>query len=123
MFIDKVKDMKSFYNKLEGSLNYIINKYRNYNDLSDDKKESVLRNLAEDLDKISNLLDNYGYTYRPAKRLDVNNKSFGVLLVRYLNGFQDYIDKGTLEVETIATDIRTLINLIDKHISVKENFI
>ena len=120
MIIDNIKNMKNFYSKLDGALSYVVNKYRDYS--QKENKKELLDNLAEDLDRISNLLDNYGYTYRPANKLDINNKSFDVVLVRYLNSFQDYLDKGIGEVETIATDIRTLLSFVDKHRAIKENF-
>ena len=120
MIIDSIKDMKNFYNKLDSALSYLINKYRNYT--QEENKKEVLDNLAKDLDMVSNLLDNYGYTYRPANKLDIGNKSFDVVLVRYLNSFQDYLDKGIGEVETLATDIRTLLSFVDKHRAIKENF-
>lgn len=120
MIIDDIKNMKNFYNKLDGSLSYLVNKYRDYT--QKENKKEILDSLAEDLDKISNLLDNYGYTYRPSNKLDIGNKSFDVMLVRYLNSFQDYLDKGIGEVDTIATDIRTLLSYVDKHRSIKENF-
>lgn len=120
MIIDDIKNMKGFYTKLEGSLTYLINKYRDYS-LAPDKRE-VLDKLSGDLDKISNLLDNYGYTYRPSNKLDISNKSFEIVLLRYLNSFQDYVDKGIGEVETLATDIRTLLSYVDRHRAIKENF-
>lgn len=120
MIIDNIKNMKDFYSKLDGALSYLVNKYRDY--AQKENKKEILDKLANDLDRISNLLDNYGYTYRPSNGLDISNKSFDVVLVRYLNGFQDYLDKGIGEVETIATDIRTLLGFVDKHRAIKENF-
>ena len=56
MIIDNIKNMKDFYSKLDGALSYLVNKYRDYS--QKENKKEILDKLANDLDRISNLLDN-----------------------------------------------------------------
>lgn len=116
------KNYKQFYEKLEMSLNYLINKYYNY--FNEDKKEKlfVLEDISKDLDKIINLLDNYGYTFYPSNVDDVSEDNFEEIIMRYLESFKKYVENGDSNVETINVNIKTLAMLIDKHKTISEHF-
>ena len=116
------KNYKQFYEKLEMSLNYLINKYYNY--FNEDKKEKlfVLEDMSKDLDKIINLLDNYGYTFYPSNADDVSEDNFEEIIMRYLESFKKYVENGDSNVETINVNIKTLAMLIDKHKTISEHF-
>lgn len=116
------KNYKQFYEKLEMSLNYLINKYYNY--FNKDKKEKlfILEDMSKDLDKIINLLDNYGYTFYPSNVDDVSEDNFEEIIMRYLESFKKYVENGDSNVETINVNIKTLAMLIDKHKTISEHF-
>lgn len=116
------KNYKQFYEKLEMSLNYLINKYYNY--FNEDKKEKlfILEDMSKDLDKIINLLDNYGYTFYPSNVDDVSEDNFEEIIMRYLESFKKYVKNGDSNVETINVNIKTLAMLIDKHKTISEHF-
>ena len=116
------KNYKQFYEKLEMSLNYLINKYYSY--FNEDKKEKlfILEDMSKDLDKIINLLDNYGYTFYPSNVDDVSEDNFEEIIMRYLESFKKYIENGDSNVETINVNIKTLAMLIDKHKTISEHF-
>lgn len=116
------KNYKQFYEKLEMSLNYLINKYYNY--FNEDKKEKlfILEDMSKDLDKIINLLDNYGYTFYPSNVDDVSEDNFEEIIMRYLESFKKYVENGDSNVETINVNIKTLAILIDKHKTISEHF-
>ena len=116
------KNYKQFYEKLEMSLNYLINKYYNY--FNEDKKEKlfILEDMSKDLDKIINLLDNYGYTFYPSNVDDVSEDNFEEIITRYLESFKKYVENGDSNIETINVNIKTLAMLIDKHKTISEHF-
>lgn len=116
------KNYKQFYEKLEMSLNYLINKYYNY--FNEDKKEKlfILEDMSKDLDKIINLLDNYGYTFYPSNVDDVSEDNFEEIIMRYLESFKKYVENGDSNIETINVNIKTLAMLIDKHKTISEHF-
>ena len=116
------KDYKLCYEKLEMSLNYLIEKYSKYFDESKKERLFILEDMSKDLEKISNLLDNYGYTYTPSNAEDVSEDSFEEIVMRYLESFRKYIDEGSSNVETINVNIKKLLMIVDKHKIVNEHF-
>ena len=109
------RSSKLFYDKLEMSLNYVIDKYSSYFDETKKERRFILEDLVKDLEKISNLLDNYGYTYYPSNVEDVSEDVFEEIVMRYLNSFKSFIDNGDSNIETINVNVKTLMTLIDKH--------
>ena len=109
------RSSKLFYDKLEMSLNYVIDKYSSYFDETKKERRFILEDLVKDLEKISNLLDNYGYTYYPSNVVDVSEDIFEEIVMRYLNSFKSFIDNGDSNIETINVNVKTLMTLIDKH--------
>ena len=83
----------------------------------------ALNNLSRDLERISNLLNNYGYTYSPTDMQDVSEEVFEVLVGRYMDGFQKFIDLGDSNLETLNVDIKNLLTIVDRHKNVSEHFI
>lgn len=119
----EMKSQKAFYDKLDSALQELVNRYKSY--FGSHKKDRVfmLNNFARDLERISNLLDNYNYTYRPAGIPDVSEDVFEVMVMRYLDGFQRYIDEGESNLETLNVDIKNLLTLVDKHKNISEHFV
>lgn len=120
---EEVKDMKRFYEKLDDALNTLINRYKNYFDAYKKDRVFALNNFSRDLERISNLLDNFGFTYTPSSMSDVSEGVFEVLVSRYLDGFQHFVDSGDGNLETLNVDIKNLLMLTDKHKNVSEHFI
>lgn len=110
--LDNIKDMKVFYDKLDKVLETIL-KYRDIVDMRGERRASRIEELEYLLNKTSNLFDNFGFTYRPTLAKRPDTEEFNTTLSRYLDGFQDYLDRGSLVPETLAVDIRNLIYLID----------
>jgi len=115
--------MKIFYEKIDDALQVLVNRYKDYFDTHNKDRIFVLNNLSRDLERISNLLDNYGFTYTPTDMEDVSEGVFEVLVGRYLEGFQSFIDDGEGNLETLNVDIKNLLTLVDKHKNVSEHFI
>ena len=109
------RSSKLFYDKLEMSLNYVIDKYSSYFDETKKERRFILEDLVKDLEKISNLLDNYGYTYYPSNVDDVSEDVFEEIVMRYLNSFKSFVDNGDSNIETVNVNVKTLMTLIDKH--------
>lgn len=120
---EEVKDMKRFYEKLDDALNTLITRYKNYFDTHKKDRVFALNNFSRDLERISNLLDNFGFTYTPSSMSDVSEGVFEVLVGRYLDDFQRFVDSGDGNLETLNVDIKNLLMLIDKHKNVSEHFI
>ena len=123
MITEDIKNMKSFYEKLDKSLQQLVDRYKDYFDTSKKDRVFMLNNFSRDLERISNLLNNYGYTYSPADTEDVSEGVFEILVGRYLDGFQDFISNGDSNLETLNVDIKNLLTLVDKHKNVSEHFI
>lgn len=123
MITEDIKNMKDFYNKLDTALQELIERYKIYFDSNKKDRVFVLNNFSRDLERISNLLNNYGYTYTPNDMADVSEGVFEVLVTRYLDQFQKYIDDGDGNIETLNVDIKNLLTLVDKHKNVSEHFI
>ena len=87
------------------------------------KEEKNFEKMLADLERISNLLNNYGFTYTPTDISDVSEEVFEVLVGRYLEGFQKFIDDGESNLETLNVDIKNLLTLVDKHKNISEHFI
>ena len=117
------RSSKLFYDKLEMSLSYVIDKYSGYFDETKKERRFILEDLVKDLEKISNLLDNYGYTYYPSNVDDVSEDVFEEIVMRYLNSFKSFIDNGDSNIETINVNVKTLMILIDKHKIKSEHFV
>ena len=120
---ESVVNNKAFYEKLESSLQTLIDRYSDYFDSGKKDRIFILNNFARDLERIANLLNNYGFTYSPTDMPDISEDTFEVVVGRYLQGFQDFIDKGDGNIETVNVDIKNLLTLIDKHKAVSEHFI
>ena len=94
MITEEVKNMKTFYEKIDMALQELVDRYKNYFDIHKKDRVFALNNLSRDLERISNLLNNYGYTYSPTDMQDVSEEVFEVLVGRYMDGFQKFIDLG-----------------------------
>lgn len=123
IFEELNKDYKVFYDKLDMSLSYLYDKYYNYFDENKKERLFILNDLSSDLEKVSNLLDNYGYTYTPSSFGDIDEDNFEEVLMRYLESFKKYVDNGESNVETINVNIKYLLYLVDKHKSKTEHFV
>lgn len=123
MIVEEVKNMKAFYEKIDSALQTLVNRYKNYFDTHKKDRVFALNNFSRDLERISNLLNNYGFTYSPNDMEDVSEEVFEVLVGRYLEGFQKFIDNGDGNLETLNVDIKNLLTLVDKHKNVSEHFI
>lgn len=123
MITEEVKNMKTFYEKIDMALQELVDRYKNYFDTHRKDRVFVLNNLSRDLERISNLLNNYGYTYSPTDMQDVSEEVFEVLVGRYMDGFQDFIDSGDSNLETLNVDIKNLLTIVDRHKNVSEHFI
>ncbi len=121
--VEEIVDNKAFYEKFESALQTLIDRYGDYFDSNKKDRVFILNNFSRDLERISNLLNNYGYTYTPTTMPDVSEDTFEVIVGRYLDGFQKFIDSGDGNIETINVDIKNLLVLTDKHKTVSEHFI
>ena len=115
--------MKAFYEKIDMALQELVDRYKNYFDIHKKDRVFALNNLSRDLERISNLLNNYGYTYSPTDMQDVSEEVFEVLVGRYMDGFQKFIDLGDSNLETLNVDIKNLLTIVDRHKNVSEHFI
>ncbi|MBO7615102.1 MAG: hypothetical protein J6T15_05340 [Bacilli bacterium] len=120
---EEVKNNKEFYEKLDDALRTLIDRYKGYFDSNKKDRTFILDNFERDLERVANLMDNYGYTYTPTDMEDVSEDIFETIVLRYLEGFQDFLDKGKSNIETINVDVKNLLKLIDKHKSISEHFI
>ena len=123
MITEEVKNMKAFYEKIDMALQELVDRYKNYFDIHKKDRVFALNNLSRDLERISNLLNNYGYTYSPTDMQDVSEEVFEVLVGRYMDGFQKFIDFGDGNLETLNVDIKNLLTIVDRHKNVLEHFI
>ena len=123
MITEEVKNMKAFYEKIDMALQELVDRYKNYFDIHKKDRVFALNNLSKDLERISNLLNNYGYTYSPTDMQDVSEEVFEVLVGRYMDGFQKFIDLGDSNLETLNVDIKNLLTIVDRHKNVSEHFI
>ena len=123
MITEEVKNMKAFYEKIDMALQELVDRYKNYFDIHKKDRVFALNNLSRDLERISNLLNNYGYTYSPTDMQDVSEEVFEVLVGRYMDGFQKFIDFGDSNLETLNVDIKNLLTIVDRHKNVSEHFI
>lgn len=123
MITEEVKNMKAFYEKIDMALQELVDRYKNYFDIHKKDRVFALNNLSRDLERISNLLNNYGYTYSPTDMQDVSEEVFEVLVGRYMDGFQKFIDSGDSNLETLNVDIKNLLTIVDRHKNVSEHFI
>ena len=123
MITEEVKNMKAFYEKIDMALQELVDRYKNYFDTHKKDRVFALNNLSRDLERISNLLNNYGYTYSPTDMQDVSEEVFEVLVGRYMDGFQKFIDSGDSNLETLNVDIKNLLTIVDRHKNVSEHFI
>ena len=123
MITEEVKNMKAFYEKIDMALQELVDRYKNYFDIHKKDRVFALNNLSRDLERISNLLNNYGYTYSPTDMQDVSEEVFEVLVGRYMDGFQEFIDLGDSNLETLNVDIKNLLTIVDRHKNVSEHFI
>lgn len=121
MLVEEIKDNKRFYEKLEDALNLLIDRYGDYFDLSKENRAKMLDNFSRDLERVANLLDNFGYTYTPTDIPDMSEATFEVVVNRYLDSFRKYIE-GEGNLETLNVDIKNLLTLVDKHKVIKEHF-
>lgn len=120
---EDIKNQKQFYDKIESALRELVKRYKDY--FKSDKKDRIfiLNNFERDVERISNLLNNYGYTYSPTDIPDISEETFEVAITRILEGFEKFLDDGESNLETINVDIKNLLTLIDKHKTVSEHFI
>ena len=120
---EEIENNKIFYEKIESALQELINRYDGYFETNKKDRVFMLNNFSRDLERISNLLNNYGYTYSPTDIQDVSEDTFEIMVGRFMEGFKDFIDNGASNLETINTDIKNLLTLVDKHRNVSEHFI
>ena len=121
MITEEVKNMKAFYEKIDMALQELVDRYKNYFDIHKKDRVFALNNLSRDLERISNLLNNYGY-----KTINLEGgyeELFEVLVGRYMDGFQKFIDLGDSNLETLNVDIKNLLTIVDRHKNVSEHFI
>jgi hypothetical protein len=123
MIVEEVKNMKAFYEKIDMALQQLVDRYKDYFDTHKKDRVFALNNLSRDLERISNLLNNYGYTYSPTDMQDVSEEVFEVLVGRYMDGFQKFIDSGDGNLETLNVDIKNMLSIVDRHKNVSEHFI
>ena len=123
LMFEEIKNNKIFYEKIESALQELINRYDGYFETHKKDRVFMLNNFSRDLERISNLLNNYGYTYSPTDIQDVSEDTFEIMIGRFMEGFKDFIDNGASNLETINTDIKNLLTLVDKHRNVSEHFI
>lgn len=116
------KNFKQFYEKLDMSLSYLVDKYYSYFDESRPERLSILNDLSKDLDRLANLFDNYGFTYYPSNAEDISEDRFEEVIMRYLDFFKKYVDQGISNVETINVNVKTLLTIVDKHKNISEHF-
>lgn len=116
------KNYKQFYEKLDMSFKYLVDKYYKYFDENKKEKLFILNDLSTDLEKVSNLFDNYGYTYFPSNVEDISEDSFEDVIMRYLDTFKKFVDEGNIAIETLNVYVKTLMVLVDKHKSINEHF-
>ena len=117
-----VKNYKLFFDKLEYALTELIKRYRVYFDTDKEERPEVLDKFSNDLERVSNLLDNYGYTYFPTNIEDISEGTFETLVDRYLDEFQKYI-YGEGNLETLNVHVKNLLVLVDKHKNINEHFV
>ena len=100
MITEEIKNMKNFYEKIDYALQELVDRYKDYFDTTKKDRVFALNNFSRDLERISNLLNNYGYTYTPNDMQDVSEEVFEILVCRYLDGFQKFLDNGDSNIET-----------------------
>lgn len=123
MITEEIKNMKNFYEKIDYALQELVDRYKDYFDTTKKDRVFALNNFSRDLERISNLLNNYGYTYTPNDMQDVSEEVFEILVCRYLDCFQKFLDDGDSNIETLNVDIKNLLTIVDKHKNVSEHFI
>lgn len=123
MLYEDIVNNKAFYEKLEKALQTLIDRYSDYFDSHKKERQFILDNFARDLERIANLLNNYGYTRSTTSVFDMSEETFEVSVGRYLQSFQEFIDSGAGNLETLNRNVKSLLVLIDKHKSVSEHFV
>ena len=123
MLYEDIVNNKTFYEKLEKALQTLIDRYSDYFDSHKKERQFILDNFARDLERIANLLNNYGYTRSTTSVFDMSEETFEVSVGRYLQSFQEFIDSGAGNLETLNRNVKSLLVLIDKHKSVSEHFV
>lgn len=123
LLTEEIKDMKRFYDKIEMALDELIKRYGDYFDTIKKDRVFLLNNLSRDLEQISNLLNNFGYTYSPTDMPDMSEDVFEVAIGRYLDGFRKFVEDGEGNLETVNVDIKNLLALVDKHKTITEHFL
>ena len=123
ILIEEIRSDKRFYEKLDKALQTLIDRYKDYFNTHKKDRRFILDNFIRDLERIANLLDNFGYTYTPTDMIDMSEETFEVAVTRYLDEFQKFIDEGSSNLETINVSIKNLLVLADKHKTVEEHFL